>query len=296
VELRGPGIDGKLTTNFTVRADLGGPNATLDQARQKLEGGGGLEIDIPDNLEPGHNPISLLSLLYNDPTFKEQGLTPSNIVPSQVDVYIDPIESKPAEIVTRSTVKNLDGPVHFQPGSARITAPRSVLETMMKDYGRLIVYGDLPTSNEPGPKQTDNVLLTAPINDPHVHVDPAHVSASYTIKPTAVEGTLPGVTVMPIMPRGEPWDKYAPQYDPTIPFVKVIGPPEAIADVNRPDYPDPPRALLDLAHIDPAPGKNPLAGQQYTAPLKYDFGKTGLHESPDAPTSVTFTIVPRSGG
>jgi hypothetical protein len=290
VEILGPGADGKLSAIFTVRADLAGPNKGVEQEKEKLEGGGGLQIEIPESLGPGDHQIPLASLLVNDPTFEKEGLTPSGILPAQVTVHIDEIRQDDATVVARSTVTNLDGPPRFTPATIAVVGPKTALDAARHD-GRLVAYAELPPLTDPGQKTISNVPITVPINDPHIRLSTSAVSALVTVKDPTVEGTLQGVPILAAYPPGDLWDKNKATYETTLSDLKVNGPADIIEDVKKPDSMNKPKVFLDLSggHV-PNP---PVPGQHYTAPLVYEFGNTGLKPGASAPKTLEFTVEPR---
>jgi hypothetical protein len=289
VELQAQAADGHYSSNFVVRAELYGPKAKLEGVRQTLEGGGALEIDIPD-LPTGHTPVSASSLLVNEPTLVQQGLSISNIVPGQMEVVIDKIEHRHVRVSVRPTVTNLDGSPLFTPATVEVTGPKSVLDAA---GAKLVAYADLPVLTEPGDAQLKNLSVSVPINDPHVTISPAIVSAEVTVKRSDVDGVIKGMIVWAAYPpQAAIWDKYKPDYEPTLPDITVSGPADLIKDINDPTKPNKPKATLELSTNDLTAGPS-IVGTQHMAKVKYDLGDPRLKLGTDAPKEWPYKIVVR---
>jgi len=279
VELIVPSPDGQ------VHAELSGPQERLDRLREKLQTGG-LQIDIPD-LEPGKHPLDMSAVANND-LFVKYGQTVISMNPARIEVKIDLIDHRSVDVRVSPTVTNLDGPAIFDPPRVIVSGPKSVLDAASA-RGNLVAYARLDGLKEPGFKSLPNVPVDVPINDPRVTVSPTTVSAKLTVKKNEIVGDVSGIPVWAAYPPGAKWDKYKANYQPNI-AVKVVGLKEMIDEVNKPDSENKPHAILDLTTV----GDPPVLGKTYEGEIHFDFGKTGLKVTADAPQKIPFTVVERT--
>lgn len=283
--------DGRPHTDLQVQALLSGPHAGVDVVVQALKAiGGVVPLEVDTRLGPGIHPVSL-GALENQPLFVKNGVTVTTPVPREVNVSIDPIVSKDVEVRARPTVTNLEQPPVFEPRKVRVTGPESSLQG-----ATLVAYAELPALHEPGTRDIPNVEVVLSINDPHVTISPAVVSAKVEVKNAEVAGEVNAMPVWAVYPPGPFWDKYKPEFEPTISNVKVTGPADMVKQVNEPTFSPKPKAILDVSTADP-PIKADPTGVRYTGQLDIRFSNTGLKVSPDdMHKTITFTIVERKPG
>lgn len=294
LSVRGP--DGRYSTDFSVHADLSGPQARLQELRESLESGMRVvPYDVDQNLSPGHHPVPT-STLANDPLFVKSGLAVSNISPAELDVFVDPIEHREVPVVVKPGVNNLEGPAIFKPAKVIVSGPASALDAAV-DQGKLVAYADLGPLTDPGMKSLPAVTVSLPFSAPGVSVAPTSVSADLTVRRSDNDGVIRSMPVWALYPPSPMWDKYRVECDPPNLFdVKVSGPPEMIKAINDPASETKPKAFFDVSSASPPIGSNPL-GTRHEAELRFDFANTGLKISPeDTHKTISFTVVERKNG
>ena len=293
VELQGPASDGRLTTNFEIRAELSGPQARLQQVREKLlSSAGALAVDIDPNVEPGSHLIASSLLLADNPIFVKNGLSVTNLTPDHVHVVVDPIDRQELTVMTSPAVTTLEAPAIFDPPKVWVSGPHSVLEAARRQ-GKLTVYAELGKLTDAGAKSLPNVPVTLPVSNPHLTIMPNLVSAKVLVRNSETQGIVKAMPIWAIYPPSPLWDKYKAEPDSASIFdVKVTGPAEMIRDINDPAFESKPKAIFDVTAADPPIGTNP-AGTKHEAHLRFDFGNTGLKISPDEQRKVSFTISER---
>lgn len=282
--------EGRVHPDLTIRAELSGPHARVDEVTQKLEAAGtAVAVDVDTKLGSGIHSVSL-GMLGNDPLFMKAGLTVATPIPREVEVSIDPMVQRDVEVRLRPTVTNLEPNPTFEPRKVRVTGPESALQG-----ATLVAYAELPPLKEPGMKDIPNVEVALSVNDPHVTLSPTVVSAKVEVKNPEVAGKIDSMPVWPLYTLDPVWDRLKPVYDTAIFGVNVIGPADAISGVKRADYPFKPKAYLDLSTATPPINGSDPTATKYTARLKIDFGDSGLRPlSPeDANKRIPFTLVER---
>ena len=72
----------------------------------------------------------------------------------------------------------------------------------------------------------------------------------------------------------------------------MIGPPDAISNLNNPALGNKPRAMLDLKIDGGALGPN-LVGKEFKGTIHYELGDSRLKVDSDAPKELVYKIVER---
>jgi hypothetical protein len=288
VELISRGPEGR---NFTVRADLSGPQAGLLEVKRILESRA-FTLDTA-SFSPGYyRDQDLQHMIDIDPMFARLGVTVSNVSPAKIDVSVDPIVPKEVRVKARG-MTNVEDKREFTPANVVVTGQKSVLDAA-EAQGNLVAYAELGDVH--GQASVD-VPVTVPF--PHINVKPAMVTA----KTTEVVGYVSVVPVWVLEPTdraaGQPWDRgKAEPAASVLHFVPVTGPAGSFEPGTDPTKPFiyPPekggvRAILDVSTAtDPVTNTTPFKSV-HSAVIRYDFGKTGLklkEPTPKEPLDPSF--------
>src|SRR5690349_10917249 len=90
------GPDLQPIRDTTVQADLKGPQSGIEKLRDSFGMGGGppIDIDIDQNAPPGMHPVPA-AVINNSPRFKSAGVSVSNVIPAELNVWVDTILDLP---------------------------------------------------------------------------------------------------------------------------------------------------------------------------------------------------------
>lgn len=286
--------EGRPRASLLINAEIYGPHSRVEQVKEKLDSSSPILIDVDPNLGQGHSAIPA-SILSNEPLFVRNGITLSNLLPSKIDVNIDPIEHIELTVRVPPSVANLEGPPVFQPARVRLSGPRSVLQAALAQSGGIVAYAQLENYREAGAKEIPGVPIAVPaLSGPHITISPPVVSARFTVRKSDKPGTLLSVPVWARYPPGAA-DKYKIEYEPNVTDVQVTGPPEIIDHMNDAAFEPKPKAYFDVTPGDVAAGPD---GRKREAPLRFDFGKSGLKFNSDdlQHKTITYTLTERTPG
>jgi hypothetical protein len=240
----------------SIIADLSGPRSKLDELLtdiQPQEGKASVVVTIPDGLSPGqiHEP-DIAQLLNNHPMFQRRGITVSNCKPSNIKVFVDKFEEQELEVVKSDGVTNLASEPIFEPKTVRVRAPTGAWATA-RQSGSPKVVADLAGSgllNVPGPHDTTVRVEVPKLVSDRIDYDPPSVRASFEVRASSKEGILRQVPVKASMPV-EMLSKYTVKECPVVIFnVRIVGPADKVAELERPDSPIKPVAVLDVERSD----------------------------------------------
>ena len=280
-----------------IQAKISGPQAGVDQVKEKLQSGSPMQIDIDPNTPLGRGALPA-SILSNQPLFVQNGLTLSDMAPTRIDLDVDSIDHLVLPVQAPPSLSNLVGLPAFDPPRISVSGPHRLFEEARKQ-GKLVAQAVLENYTEPGVKEIPSVLVTVPAvsGDPHVNISPTTVAAKFTIARSEVAGVVQSMPVWPIYPPVPVWDKYKAEYDLNLTGVQVTGPPDVIADINKPEREVKPKAYVDLSTAVPPVGADPIVGSTHTARLRFDTGDPAVKVSPNDPhKTITVTIVERKTG
>ena len=296
VELIGPGADGR---NFTIRADLSGPQAGLLAVKKILESGA-LRLETA-SLDPGHHADYDVQQAI-DPLFAKLGVSFSNVSPAKIDVFVDPIVQRDDVVVKPRGVTNLEDKREFTPAKVTVTGPKSVLDAA-EAHGNLVAYAELGDLQSQSSSDAPSVRVTVPISDPHINVIPTTVTA----RTTEVAGFVSVVPVFAQQPTdrtaAKPWVRGMVDVAPVLHFIPVTGPAGSFKTDTGPDgtkqniYPPDKggvKAILDLSTAAPPVTSETDFKTTHTAAIHFDFGNTGLklrEPLPESLQKMDFTYV-----
>jgi len=139
----------------------------------------------------------------------------------------------------------------FDPPTVRIEDAEPRLAEA-ESAGTLFAYADmeaLPSVKIPGPHAEKSVKILRAKNDHHRVVTPSEVSVSFNVREANATYTIPSVAVF-VLASANIQSQYKIAYDPILPRVTVVGPPQKIELLRREDYQPKPRAVLDLSKSD----------------------------------------------
>lgn len=298
IDLSSPGPDGR---NFTIRADLSGPQAGLQQVKEELERSA-LRIDNSEltSLAPGKYPYRAVRLLANDPLFVQHGVTIANVSPENIEVFVDPIVTRPVTVKLPPSVATFDA--EFIPPVIDVTGPQSVLDAA-RDKGNLVATADLRDLQGDEARDLPNVQVTIPLSDPHVSLKSTIVRAQLTPKKAEVTGFVKSVPVFVLYPQDKKWDKGKADAAPFVNDIPVIGPADMFVEGDGPDGKKAniyridkgeAKAILDVRTADAPIPSNAVPDQSdHWANIRFDFGDTKVRAAPEAIKKLRFTFVDR---
>jgi hypothetical protein len=279
----------------SIIADLAGPRSRLDEVRTAIEpqdGKASVVVTIPDGLSPGriHEP-DIADLLNKLPLFERRGVTVSNCKPSNIQVFVDKFEEREFEVVKSESVANLASEPIFEPKLVRVRAPASAFKEA-EASGPLRLVADLAGSgqlNIEGMHEATVRVSMPNLTSDAVTYSPASVKATFEVRSSSVRGKLASVPVFVLAPPTL-WSRYEVQIQggDVIFNVGVVGPADKIADLERPDSPIKPWAVLQVDSNDYPNPKGPRR-------LKFDGLPDGVRVSDeDQQRTVEFKLVPKA--
>lgn len=219
---------------LTVNLTLSGPQASVEQVREKLTSGipRGVQIDIGDNLPPGrHQLVNVINAVEDLPEFKGTGVTVTKSQPPQIVVNVDRVEERDVDVQIPPRVMNLTSATTFEPRKVRLRGP-SVVLNRLEEQGNLHVYADiagLDVLKTPGKKDLPSVPLMLSQPEDGLTIQPPNVRAILDVRAADVQGTIDS---MPIAVQALPAFVRANEVtldSDTIANVRVVGPPEKIS-------------------------------------------------------------------
>lgn len=237
-----------------ILADLSGPRSQLDAARQQLGGTGGIqEVGIVvDKLVKGLREIPTAAALENDPLFTLRGIRVSNCQPAVLQVYVDEYEDRELPVAAPPSFTNLVAAPIFEPATVKVRAPKRAwekapIEGPLQALANLASIADLATPREHKIPAV-RVFVPGLSDEPNVSITPATVKATLEVRQPDRQLRLPSMVVFPSGPAFL-LKQYRVACPDVINNVNVVGPPDKIAMLERPDYPKP-WALLEVSRDD----------------------------------------------
>jgi len=281
--------DGRPQADLIINAIIFGPHSRVQQVQEKLLSSA-VRIQLDPKLGEGRSAIPA-DILSRQPLFVQPGVSVTNVIPAKIDVLIDAVEHLDVPVRAPASMTNLDGPPIFVPAQVHISAPKSVLNAA-RAQGPLVAYAQLENDRNAGVRDIANVPVSLAIKDPHLLISPPAVSAKVTFRKSEIAGRIPSVPVWARYPPGTFLDKYRIDYEASVFDVQVIGPPEVIHQMNDPTFEPKPKAYFDVTL-----GSAGADGATHEAPLRFDFGNTGIKISPeDRNKTITFKVTERKPG
>lgn len=221
----------------TVSVDLRGPRNQIDSVRSDLGSRNStVRFEVPADLKEGSHQIPVTAVVNRDARF--DGMTILNNPPPRITVLVDPIEEKSVDVEVREEDKAVFDSAVFTPAKVKVRMPRTtLLAAREKSSGKLVVYADLAALPDKAPgRKTDvsGVRVYVPNADAgEVTIEPSTVTASFELREQAQTYTISEVPILE-MPANQLRELVTVKLDRLNLFnVRVVGPPEAIAEVRR---------------------------------------------------------------
>lgn len=276
-------------STITVSADLSGPHGRLEQVQKQLEAAGTVQIEVGSSLDAGPHRISTRSI-GNDLLFVTNGVTVTNFVPSEVTVYIDPIETRELPVQAPNEIRNSIAKISFEPKNVRVSAPASFFR---KNPG-LFPRAELQSADSPGSHE-ESVSVAPSIPDPHLTISPPAVIARYDVRKKDVIVTILSMPVWATYPPAEAWKTYYADFPATIQNIRVIGPEETLQRMlNDSTFQPKPHASFDVVSADPPIDiTHPDQGGPYTAKLHFELPPGVQLVAENKEPMIEFTIKAR---
>ncbi|HYO09983.1 MAG TPA: hypothetical protein VER17_13515 [Tepidisphaeraceae bacterium] len=279
--------------------ELQGPQARLQDVLNKLRGGTmpqGLKIDVPTTYQVNReHALPTLDLVRSQKIFTDAGVTVLGVQPARLEIVVDEVVEREARIVGPSGVKNLEAT--FDPPTVKLRGPLSVLNKALasvpqEENGRLLLHADLPQHilRKPDHYELTDVVLTRPpeLQDDRVSIVALpKIRAVVDVRQADKTYTRPSMTVTQDVPDGL-LDKYKMvDFRAVLQNVTLVGPPELIEAMQRPDFQPQPKAHVVVTAED-------ATGERRTKVVVYDLPK-GVDVVPeDQKRTVEFRLVDRS--
>jgi len=274
---------------LTISADLVGPHGRLEQVQRQLETSLALRLDFDPRLDNGTHRIPT-RLLGDDSLFKENGITVRSIVPEEVTIKIDPVETREFSVQPPSDNSNRLVSFTSDPKTVKVSAP----QTFFREHPGLVVRAEVSLDTSAGPHEDKGVTLAPSVASRFVTITPSTASAKYEVRQADVPYKIDSMIVWVTYPPTSEWNKYMavllPQNQNSIINVTVIGPQEVIDRFKDPNFPKP-HAFFEVE--DGNPDVNRPDGP-YSAPLHYMLPDPRLRVDENwANAKIQFKIQPR---
>ena len=278
-------------TDANLIVDLEGPRARVEPVLQRLRGGElmrGLEIPIDPKNAGGEFQVPIGSLVANHDLFARNGITIKRVQPERVNVVVDQIVERDAQVVWRDTLTNLEPATAFNPSVVRVIGPQSVLDGPDGQPDPLTVYARLqgrPELQRPGVAQVEDVPLDLPDNlqDSRVRLSTQNVSATLHVRDRDTTYTMNSMVIKAIIPNNFPYDV---RHEASLPNVTLIGPQDKIELLQQPGF-EQPIAVFEVSSAD--------AGQPRRKTLSFMKLPEGVRVADaDRNRSITVEVVPES--
>lgn len=284
----------------TVVVTLEGPRVRLDSLRTRLAGDGPqsvVSIDLPPDVPLGVASRSVVEELNRQSLFRLNGVKVVAASPAQFVVEVDELATRELVVVADPSATSLEGVPVFDPPTVKLTGPKSVLDRLTEEdtSGRPAIRAalhSLGAARLPGEHVNVEVPLIMPsvvgeaVDPSRFSLQPERVRASFRVRQADVALTLPAVPIFPLAPQTL-LDEFRPVFEPTLPNVTVVGPPEIIEALRAGTATRMPRAILELSRDDLP------AGRVRRRQVRFDLPE-GVRVSPDdSRREVEFTLVPR---
>jgi hypothetical protein len=252
----------KVPEDMNLVLELQGPQGRLQEVLDELRGGKGtprgLDIELPPSLEVNreHRPDTL-TLLRNHKTFVSNGVTVLSVQPARMDISLDQVVEREAQIIAPPELKNLRAT--FDPAMVKVRGPLSLLTRATQadpaKLGRLVLHAEIPQeiARTPGPHELSNVLLRKPdeLNSETVTVAaPPKVRANIAVSQADKTTTIRSMPVTLDVPDGLLEKFKSMDFRPVLQNVTVTGPPEIIDRIEAPDFEPKPKARVVVTQQD----------------------------------------------
>jgi hypothetical protein len=288
-------------TDKNVIADLTGPRSQLDEIREKIvphdDKQMSVIIPIDQNYRPGEvYQLDTAERLAASSIFVHSGITITNCKPARLPVFIDEFEEREVDVQAPTNITNLVTTPIFEPAKIKIRASRQAMQRV-ESSSPLVAYADLAGTgliDKPGSHDAIVRVSCPQFGTEEIACTPSTVKVTFEVRQSDVKYTIPHIVVNVEGPSYL-LDQFKVQFNGTIKDtifdVKVIGPPEKIADLKRDDTPKP-WAVLQVRGDDRT---TPGAAETHTRRLEFRGLPDGVRIDPDDPQRVVdFSLVERS--
>ena len=255
--------------------ELSGPMARLQELLNRLRGGTmpqGLKLEVPTTYAVNQDyTLVTMELINNQRIFRDYGVTVQRVQPAHLMVSINELVEREAKVILPPSAKNIIAT--FDPPTVKVRGPRNLLDRAAQngpERGQLIVFAAADAmSRVPGHYDLPDIAVTAPedLKDDRVKINDAHTKVRANVD-----------------------DKYKLDVPrPAVQNVTIIGPPDIIDQMQKPDYEPQPKARLVITATDLA-----ALDERRTKVVQYDLPK-GVDVSPeDKKKTVEYRVLDRS--
>jgi hypothetical protein len=270
-----------------IHADLKGPQADIDQAKEYIENTA-IPIEVDRTLAAGEYDVDVTSLINKLPEVVNRGVTVTNCIPSVVHVSIDPIIEKEVEVKPPADFAGT--PAVFTPTQVRIRGPASQLDRAMKS-GQLFAYADFRRFSAQlaagGSQVLQNVPLSPPsdVNASETTFSPVVVRAQVEAPRLEKRALLSYVTVFAAYPEVPRADQYRAKFDNRVLGIHIVGPADEVAKLESGATTALAIFRVDLDNTDTT--------AQRTAPLIFDLPPGVRVADQDKNQKITYTLEQR---
>lgn len=225
-----PNFDGNVVAKFT------GPRSRIEAIRQEIRPSGKdpRVVIIVDPKSPGWTPLDTKTIGDTE-LFRYSGVSIADMRPQQVNVFIDTYEEREVEVQVPANVASRVIRPAFTPNKVTVRAPSSFFQSA----GKLTVEADLSAPrmlDTPGAQKDLSVRVYSP--------QLRHQQVGITYTPDTVKATLEvgalnrdlTIRSMPLflaIPPGTFENEYRVTRPQAIYDVKVSGPPDKIAEIEK---------------------------------------------------------------
>ncbi|MBV8782519.1 MAG: hypothetical protein JO353_14070 [Phycisphaerae bacterium] len=274
-----------------VVASLSGSRENLDKVAQALQHANGedasIQIAVDPQLPPGPHEVVTAAALANVPLFKRNGVTVSDCSPAVMVVNVDTLTEQDVPVQVPPDVSNVVSQAVFTPATVKVRGAA----TAMKE-GKLTAYADLTgldALKQPGEHSIPGVRIR-PLDDKALTFLPTEVKAQITVRESDVPYVARALILWVVGPADIMSHYRVECGSQVVPSVTIMGPPERIAQLERPDFTPKPRAVLEIRPSDD-PGK-PLR-RQPRVELPPDMGLHVVDEN--AMPQIDFRLIDTRG-
>jgi len=264
--------------DHNVIATLTAQRARLNQAKAALAVESPLQLPVA--LAPNDEPyqLSTVELLEQHDLFKRYVVAPSDCRPAMLRIRVEPIIEREISLWAPAGLTNLEAPPVFDPPAIRLRGPASALSRIERADVEAAPFN----ITTPGVREFDARVIP-PLTGKHVSVTPASVHVTVRIKQADVERKIDSMAVFKLTPSALERE-YEVIYDPILPNVKVIGPPDKIELLQTNAFI--PKAVFEVSVEDP---KN----RPITRRVRYEL-PPGVRVAPDDEgRTIEFRLVKR---
>lgn len=270
--------------NVLVMANLKGPKARLDKAKDMLDprsGGGPVVIMIDGSRDPNQYEIDILAQIQKDFRIDTNGVTVEDCSPRYVRVDVDALQE--VELVVRADpqIRFPTAPT-FDPPVVKVFAPAAAVRSAK---GEWYARANLPPL-APGPHTIKAVPVTVEGLDPKTPVRPATVSATLEVGQADEEYEIASVPVFPLV-EVDPLalDSHRLRFDQFVSNVLVVGTPDKIKRLQDSSVKPRPKARFEVTD-------NDVGKQRVSRELKFELPE-GISLKSPTPRTVTFDLLPK---